>query len=112
MTEENSNIAKPMLADGWVNVTDLLPNDGEFVLCFGDNQDDDEFLNDILDLYNDKKLAKSQLVNWLNPVLSVQFRLIDGVSCWLYPNILDGGLVDFSDSITHWRHLPSPPASR
>lgn len=93
----------------WIDVNDSLPNDGEFVLCSGNHQEDNEFVNDTLDLYNDRKINKSQLVNWFNPVLSVQYRLIDGVSCWLYPNVLDGGLIDFSDSITHWMHLPPSP---
>tara|TARA_R110000868_G_scaffold120490_1_gene320014 strand:+ start:204 stop:500 length:297 start_codon:yes stop_codon:yes gene_type:complete len=93
----------------WIKVKDRLPNDSEFVLCTGIIGNDDEFINEVLDTYAMNRITKQELPFILNPVTSCQFKILDNTPCWLVPDIMSGGLVDFGDSITHWMHLPKPP---
>lgn len=92
----------------WISIKDKLPENESFVLACS-NEQPIEMVDEILDMYLDKKVNKETAKSFMSPILSVQYKFIDGCSTWLYPNIFEGGLIDFSESITHWMPLPELP---
>lgn len=93
----------------WINVKDRLPSSGDMVLCYGDPRNDPMFVDTVLDKFNDGERDSKDLHNIFSPILSVQYTYSDGEHFWLFPDVSSIGLVDFSDSITHWMPLPAPP---